>query len=97
MGGDRDCNPNVKALFTKEAILLSRWHAAELYEKELTKVDYLSYIKQKQFKFLIEVKKLLKLTKSNDFNKIKVFLKKTKYLFKGLNGIRSVYFIGRKI
>ena len=69
----------------------------KLYEKELTKVDYLSYIKQKHFKFLIEVKKLLKLTKGNDFNKIKVFLKKNKILIKGLNGIRSVYFIGRKL
>jgi|TARA_B100002003_G_scaffold96976_1_gene90361 phosphoenolpyruvate carboxylase len=37
--GIRDCNPNVTALFTKEAILLSRWHAAELYEKELTKTN----------------------------------------------------------
>ena len=69
----------------------------KLYEKELTKVDYLSHIKQKQKKFLIEIKKLLKLTGSNDFNKIKIFLKKTKYLFRGFNGIRSIYFVGKKI
>jgi phosphoenolpyruvate carboxylase len=38
MGGDRDGNPNVTARTTKEAILLSRWEAASLYEKELTKL-----------------------------------------------------------
>jgi len=38
MGGDRDGNPNVTALVTKETILLSRWQAAKLYEKELTKL-----------------------------------------------------------
>ena len=38
MGGDRDGNPNVTAAITKEVILLSRWEAAKLYEKELTKL-----------------------------------------------------------
>ena len=38
MGGDRDGNPNVTADITKEVILLSRWEAAKLYEKELTKL-----------------------------------------------------------
>ena len=38
MGGDRDGNPNVTAKVTKEVILLSRWEAAKLYEKELTKL-----------------------------------------------------------
>ena len=36
MGGDRDGNPNVTAEVTNEALLLSRWEAAKLYEKELT-------------------------------------------------------------
>ena len=36
MGGDRDGNPNVTAKITKEVILLSRWEAANLYEKEFT-------------------------------------------------------------
>ena len=34
MGGDRDGNPNVTSTITKEVILLSRWEAAKLYEKE---------------------------------------------------------------
>ena len=38
MGGDRDGNPNVTAKITKEVILLSRWEAAKLYEKTLTKI-----------------------------------------------------------
>ena len=36
MGGDRDGNPNVTAKTTQEVILLSRWEAANLYEKDLT-------------------------------------------------------------
>ncbi len=38
MGGDRDGNPNVTANVTKKVILLSRWEAAKLYEKALTKI-----------------------------------------------------------
>ena len=38
MGGDRDGNPNVTADITKKVILFSRWQAARLYEKELTKL-----------------------------------------------------------
>ena len=38
MGGDRDGNPNVTYKVTKEVILLSRWEAAKLYEKSLTKI-----------------------------------------------------------
>jgi len=38
MGGDRDGNPNVTAKITEEVVLLSRWEAANLYEKEFTKI-----------------------------------------------------------
>ena len=38
MGGDRDGNPYVTKEITEEVVLLSRWSAANLYEKELTKL-----------------------------------------------------------
>ena len=38
MGGDRDGNPFVTAQVTKRVILLSRWEAAKLYEKSMTKL-----------------------------------------------------------
>ena len=38
MGGDRDGNPYVTSKVTQEVILLSRWEAAKLYEKSLTKL-----------------------------------------------------------
>jgi len=38
MGGDRDGNPNVTSKTTEEVVLLSRWMAANLYEKELTQL-----------------------------------------------------------
>jgi len=38
MGGDRDGNPFVTAEVTKRVILLSRWEAAKLYEKSMTKL-----------------------------------------------------------
>ena len=38
MGGDRDGNPNVTAQTTEHVILMSRWEAANLYEKEFTKI-----------------------------------------------------------
>ncbi|MDA9744499.1 phosphoenolpyruvate carboxylase [Candidatus Pelagibacter sp.] len=38
MGGDRDGNPFVTSEVTKKVLLLSRWEAAKLYEKSLTKL-----------------------------------------------------------
>ena len=59
MGGDRDGNPNVNHKITKEVILLSRWEAANLYEKEITKIiqdlsmhECSNEIKKKQAKVL---------------------------------------------
>lgn len=45
MGGDRDGNPNVTPAVTEEVCLLARWQAAQLYEKELSKLhDELSVV-----------------------------------------------------
>lgn len=35
MGGDRDGNPNVTAVLTREVLLLNRWQAADLYLKDI--------------------------------------------------------------
>ncbi len=35
MGGDRDGNPNVTSVVTKEVLLLSRWQAADLYLNDM--------------------------------------------------------------
>ena len=67
MGGDRDGNPNVTATVTKEVVLLSRWEAAKLYEKQLTKLlRSLSMSKCS--------KKILKKT-GNVFDPYRVFLR----------------------
>ncbi len=39
MGGDRDGNPNVTAKITEKVCLLSRWMAADLYGREVTKLS----------------------------------------------------------
>ena len=67
MGGDRDGNPNVTSDVTKEVILLSRWEAAKLYEKELTKLIR-SYSMKKCSK------KITKIT-NNSFEPYRVYLR----------------------
>ncbi|MFL2896814.1 MAG: phosphoenolpyruvate carboxylase [Candidatus Pelagibacter sp.] len=67
MGGDRDGNPNVTAKVTRKVILLSRWEAAKLYEKALTKIIR-SYSMEKCSK------KILKKV-GNSFEPYRVFLR----------------------
>ena len=67
MGGDRDGNPNVTSTTTNEVILLSRWEAAKLYEKELTKL--ISGLSMKKCS-----KKILKMT-GKTYEPYRVFLR----------------------
>ena len=67
MGGDRDGNPNVTAEVTRKVILLSRWEAAKLYEKALTKIIG-SYSMEKCSK------KILKKV-GNSFEPYRIFLR----------------------
>jgi len=67
MGGDRDGNPNVTAKITEEVILLSRWKAANLYEKEFTKLI--------QSLSMHECSKALKKAVGNTFEPYRVFLR----------------------
>lgn len=39
MGGDRDGNPNVTATVTEQICLMSRWVAADLYEKDINQLS----------------------------------------------------------
>ena len=67
MGGDRDGNPFVTAQVTKRVILLSRWEAAKLYEKSMTKLIR-SYSMEKCSK------KILKIT-GKTFEPYRVYLR----------------------
>ena len=67
MGGDRDGNPNVTAKITEEVILLSRWKAANLYEKELTNLI--------QSLSMHECSKTLEKVVGNTFQPYRVFLR----------------------
>ena len=67
MGGDRDGNPNVTAEVTRKVILLSRWEAAKLYEKALTKI-IISYSMEKCSKKILN-------KVGNSFKPYRVFLR----------------------
>jgi len=67
MGGDRDGNPFVTADVTNRVILLSRWEAAKLYEKSMTKLIR-SYSMEKCSK------KILKIT-GKTFEPYRVYLR----------------------
>ena len=67
MGGDRDGNPFVTSEVTKEVLLLSRWEAAKLYEKSLTKLI-------RSFSMQKCSKKILKYT-GNSYEPYRVYLR----------------------
>ena len=67
MGGDRDGNPNVTSEVTKKIILFSRWQAAKLYERELTKLI--------QDLSMEECSQVIKKVTGNSFEPYRVYLR----------------------
>ena len=88
MGGDRDGNPNVTAKVTKEVILLSRWEAAKLYEKSLTKIIR-SYSMEKCSK------KILRKT-GKSFEPYRVFLRPLRNQMRATHRMIEQYLINKK-
>ena len=88
MGGDRDGNPNVTAKVTKEVILLSRWEAAKLYEKSLTKIIR-SYSMEKCSK------KILRKT-GKSFEPYRVFLRPLRDQMRATHRMIEQYLINKK-
>ena len=67
MGGDRDGNPNVTSEVTKKVILFSRWQAAKLYERKLTKLI--------QDLSMEECSQVIKKVTGNSFEPYRVYLR----------------------
>ena len=67
MGGDRDGNQNVTSEVTKKVILFSRWQAAKLYERELTKLI--------QDLSMEECSQVIKKVTGNSFEPYRVYLR----------------------
>ena len=88
MGGDRDGNPNVTAKVTKEVILLSRWEAAKLYEKSLTKIIR-SYSMEKCSK------KILRKT-GKSYEPYRVFLRPLRNQMRATHRMIEQYLINKK-
>jgi len=88
MGGDRDGNPNVTAKVTKEVILLSRWEAAKLYEKSLTKIIR-SYSMEKCSK------KILRKT-GKSYEPYRVFLRPLRDQMRATHRMIEQYLINKK-
>ncbi len=88
MGGDRDGNPNVTAAVTKEVILLSRWEAAKLYEKELTKLIRSLSIEKCS-------KKILKKT-GKTFEPYRVFLRPLRNKMRTTHRLIEQHLVGKK-
>ena len=88
MGGDRDGNPNVTAKVTKEVILLSRWEAAKLYEKSLTKIIR-SYSMDKCSK------KILRKT-GKSYEPYRVFLRPLRNQMRATHRMIEQYLINKK-
>ena len=88
MGGDRDGNPNVTSEVTKKVILLSRWEAAKLYEKSLTKIIRSYSMKKCSKKIISKVGKT--------FEPYRVFLRPLRDKLRLTHRSIERYFINKK-
>ena len=89
MGGDRDGNSSVTSKITEEVVLLSRWMAANLYEKELTKlIRNLS---------IHECSKILKDKVGNSSEPYRVFLRPIRDKMKNTQRLIEQHLNNRKV
>ena len=89
MGGDRDGNSSVTSKITEEIVLLSRWMAANLYEKELTKlIRNLS---------IHECSKTLKDKVGNSSEPYRVFLRPVRDKMKNTQRLIELYLNNKKV
>ena len=65
--------------------------------KEIKNLNILNISNKRSEIFLKESFKFISLTKKGDLNKLRNFVKKTKYLFKDAVGIRHTDFVAYKI
>ena len=85
-----NCNKNT---IIKSAIIKKN---TKKYIKSLQKVDLTSSLIKNTKTLLDEVNELLKLVERGELTKVKKFIKKAKYLFRGAAGVRHVDFVAHK-
>ena len=86
-----NCNINTKidlSIFKKRTSTMT---------KEIKNLNVLNVANKKSEIFLKESFEFINLTKKGDLNKLKKFVKKTKYLFKDAVGIRHTDYVAYKI
>ena len=83
---------NLDTTFKKD--LMSDY--VEKYRQALNEVDLLSYLKKGHKCLFDELYEVIDLLREPDFENLSKYLKKTKYLFRGANGLRQMYFIAYK-
>jgi SAM-dependent methyltransferase len=66
------------------------------YLVSLSKLDFTQYLKQRQKELLSEVLKALKFIRKRDLDGLAKYLSGVKHLFRGMNGLRNVYYVGWK-
>jgi len=68
----------------------------DAYLDELKKLNLTSYINKRMKELMEEVKKLFEITENEHIMQVKKYIKETKHLFRGANGVRHVDYIAYK-